>query len=52
MRHQDDIVLVTGPNGRIGSAVMRRLRRRLDSPVGLDLNFNHSTNREISSCNG
>lgn len=36
MKHQDDIVLVTGSNGRIGSAVMRRLRRRFDNVVGLD----------------
>ncbi|MGB4859196.1 MAG: heavy metal-binding domain-containing protein, partial [Dokdonella sp.] len=34
--HQDDIVLVTGSNGRIGSAVMQRLRRRFDNVVGLD----------------
>lgn len=36
MKYQDDIVLVTGSNGRIGSAVMRRLRRRFDNVVGLD----------------
>ncbi len=36
MKHQDDIVLVTGSNGRIGSTVMRRLRRRFDNVVGLD----------------
>lgn len=36
MKHQDDIVLVTGSNGRIGSAVMRRLRRRFDNVVDLD----------------
>ncbi len=36
MKFKDDIVLVTGSNGRIGDAVMRRLRRRFDNVVGLD----------------
>ncbi len=36
MKYQDDIVLVTGSNGRIGSAVMRRLRQSFDNVVGLD----------------
>ena len=36
MKFEDDIVLVTGSNGRIGDAVMRRLRRRFDNVVGLD----------------
>jgi nucleoside-diphosphate-sugar epimerase len=36
MKFEDDIVLVTGSNGRIGGAVMRRLRQRFDNVVGLD----------------
>jgi nucleoside-diphosphate-sugar epimerase len=35
-KHEDDIVLVTGSNGRIGDAVMRRLRQQFDNVVGLD----------------
>lgn len=31
-----DIVLVTGASGRIGTAVMRRLRQRFDNVVGFD----------------
>ena len=31
-----DIVLITGSNGRIGTAVMRRLRERFDNVVGFD----------------
>jgi nucleoside-diphosphate-sugar epimerase/uncharacterized membrane protein len=36
MNFKDDIVLVTGSNGRIGDAVMRRMRPRFDNVVGLD----------------
>ncbi len=36
MKFADDIVLVTGSNGRIGNAVMGRLRRRFDNVIGLD----------------
>jgi len=37
MNFKDAIVLVTGSNGRIGSAVMQRLRARFDNVVGFDL---------------
>ncbi len=36
MKVENDIVSVTGSNGRIGDAVMRRLRRRVHNVVGLD----------------
>jgi nucleoside-diphosphate-sugar epimerase len=36
MKPTGDIVLVTGSNGRIGTAVMRRLRERFDNVVGFD----------------
>ena len=32
-----DIILVTGSNGRIGTAVMRRLSEEFDNVVGFDL---------------
>lgn len=37
MNPKGDIVLVTGSNGRIGTAVMKRLRERFDNVVGFDL---------------
>ena len=37
MNFKDDIILITGSNGRIGSAVMKRLRERFDNVVGFDL---------------
>lgn len=37
MNFKDDIILITGSNGRIGNAVMKRLRERFDSVVGFDL---------------
>ncbi len=37
MNSKGDIVLVTGSNGRIGTAVMKRLRERFDNVVGFDL---------------
>lgn len=36
MHPKGDIVLVTGSNGRIGTAVMKRLRERFDNVVGFD----------------
>lgn len=36
MKFKDDIVLITGSNGRIGTAVMQRLRERFDNVVGFD----------------
>lgn len=36
MSFNDHIILITGSNGRIGTAVMRKLRERLDNVVGLD----------------
>lgn len=36
MNGKDGVVLVTGSNGRIGSAVMQRLRKRFDQVVGFD----------------
>ena len=36
MRSKGDIVLITGSNGRIGSAVTKRLRKIFDNVVGLD----------------
>ncbi len=36
MTFKDDIILVTGSNGRIGSAVMAALRRTHDNVVGFD----------------
>ena len=37
MSTRGDIVLITGSNGRIGSAVMKRLSARFDNVVGFDL---------------
>ncbi len=37
MNPKGDIVLITGSNGRIGTAVMKRLRERFDNVVGFDL---------------
>jgi nucleoside-diphosphate-sugar epimerase len=37
MNFKDDIILITGSNGRIGTAVMKRLRERFDNVVGFDL---------------
>ena len=37
MKPKGDIVLITGSNGRIGTAVTRRLRERFDNVVGFDL---------------
>jgi nucleoside-diphosphate-sugar epimerase/uncharacterized membrane protein len=36
MQAKGDIVLITGSNGRIGDAVIRRLRERFENIVGLD----------------
>jgi len=36
MKPTGDIVLITGANGRIGTALMRRLRERFDNVVGFD----------------
>jgi len=36
MNETDDIVLITGSNGRIGTAVMRRMREQFDNVVGFD----------------
>ena len=36
MSFKDAIVLITGSNGHIGSAVMQRLRERFDNVVGFD----------------
>ena len=36
MKSTRDIVLITGSNGRIGSAVTKRLSERFDNVVGLD----------------
>ena len=36
MKFKGDIVLVTGSNGRIGTAVMQWLRKRFDNVVGFD----------------
>lgn len=36
MQQQTGITLITGANGRIGTAVMRRLRRRFSDVVGFD----------------
>jgi len=38
MKPQNAIILITGCNGRIGTAVMRRLSARFDNVVGLDRN--------------
>jgi len=37
MKAKGDIVLITGSNGRIGTAAMQRLRERFDNVVGFDL---------------
>ena len=37
MNQKEDIVLITGSNGRIGTALMQRLRERFDNVVGFDL---------------
>ncbi|MHB8622875.1 MAG: SPW repeat domain-containing protein [Sulfuricaulis sp.] len=37
MKPNGDIVLITGANGRIGAALMRRLSERFDNVVGFDL---------------
>jgi nucleoside-diphosphate-sugar epimerase len=37
MSTRGDIILITGSNGRIGSAVMKRLSERFDNVVGFDL---------------
>ena len=37
MNTKDDIVLVTGSNGRIGTALMQQLRKRFNNVVGFDL---------------
>jgi nucleoside-diphosphate-sugar epimerase len=37
MKTKGDIVLITGSNGRIGTAAMRRLRQSFDNVVGFDL---------------
>lgn len=36
MRPEGDIILITGSNGRIGSAVMRELRKTYTNVVGFD----------------
>ena len=36
MKPASDIVLITGANGRIGTALMKRLRERFDNVVGFD----------------
>lgn len=36
MNFNDNIILITGSNGRIGTAVMQRLRERFDNVVGFD----------------
>jgi nucleoside-diphosphate-sugar epimerase/uncharacterized membrane protein len=36
MKPKGDIILITGAAGRIGSAVMQRLRKRFDNVVGFD----------------
>ena len=36
MKPKGDIVLITGANGRIGDAVMQRMRERFDNVVGFD----------------
>ena len=36
MTPQDDIILITGAAGRIGDALMQRLKQRFDNIVGLD----------------
>ncbi len=38
MEFKDDIVLITGSNGRIGSAIMEQLSKRFDNVVGFDRN--------------
>lgn len=38
MKPKGDIVLITGANGRIGTALMRRLSKRFDNVVGFDRN--------------
>lgn len=38
MKPKDDIVLITGSSGRIGTALMQRLRKRFDNVVGFDRN--------------
>ena len=37
MRPDGDIILITGANGRIGTAVMRELRKTFSNVVGFDL---------------
>lgn len=37
MKPAGDIILVTGSNGRIGTAVMRQLSKQFDNIVGFDL---------------
>jgi len=36
MEFKDSIILITGANGRIGTALMKRLRERFDNVVGFD----------------
>ena len=36
MKPKGEIVLITGANGRIGTALMRRMRERFDNVVGFD----------------
>lgn len=38
MEFKDDIVLITGSNGRIGTAIMEQLSKRFDNVVGFDRN--------------
>mgnify|MGYP003626253518 CR=1 FL=1 len=38
MNQEKEIILITGCNGRIGSAVMRRMNERFDNVVGFDRN--------------
>ena len=38
MKPKGDIVLITGANGRIGTALMRWLSKRFDNVVGFDRN--------------
>lgn len=38
MKPKGDIVLISGANGRIGTALMRRLSKRFDNVVGFDRN--------------
>lgn len=38
MSSERDIILITGCNGRIGSAVMRRMKERFNNVIGLDRN--------------